>query len=103
MTSPTHLAPSLDTATPVPKPAPKRAKRSARTARCKPRVRQRISAPLDYSSIVVYCVVCFETGFAREATHQTRGGLCGCDQHIRELEMEGRGAIRRRRAASAHH
>ncbi len=43
--------------------------------------------------------MCFEAGRATEATYQTSDQLCGCDQHIQELEQHGRAAIRRQRRA----
>ena len=60
-----------------------------------------MSAPLDRGSTVPVCAVCIEAGRATEATHQTRDGLCGCDQHIQELEQHGRAAVRRQRSAAA--
>jgi hypothetical protein len=60
------------------------------------------STPLDRGSIVPLCAVCIEAGRATEATHQTRDGLCGCDQHIQELEQHGRAAVRRQRSAEPH-
>jgi hypothetical protein len=45
------------------------------------------------------CAVCIEAGRATEATFQTSEGLCGCDEHIAELEQHGRAAIRRARSA----
>jgi hypothetical protein len=56
-----------------------------------------MSTPLDRGSIVPPCVVCIEAGRATEATHQTKDFLCGCDQHIQELEQHGRAAIRQAR------
>jgi hypothetical protein len=58
-----------------------------------------MSTPLDRSSSVPLCVLCIEAGRATEATHQTRDQLCGCDQHIRQLEQHGRTAIHRQRSA----
>ena len=58
-----------------------------------------MSTPLDYSSVVPLCVVCIEDSRAIEATHQTRDLLCGCDEHIQQLEQHGRAAIRRQRSA----
>jgi hypothetical protein len=55
------------------------------------------STPLDRGSIVAPCAVCIEAGRATEATYQTRDQLCGCDEHIQELERHGRAAIRRQR------
>jgi hypothetical protein len=60
---------------------------------------QTMSTPLDRGSTVPLCAVCIEAGRATEATHQTRDGLCGCDQHIQELEQHGRAAVRRQRSA----
>jgi len=62
---------------------------------------QTLSAPLDRGSIVPLCAVCIEAGRATEATYQTRDLLCGCDQHIQQLEQHGRAAIRRQRSAKA--
>ena len=59
-----------------------------------------MSAPLDRSSTVPLCALCFEAGRATEATYQTRDLLCGCDQHIQELEQHGRAAVRRQRSAA---
>ncbi|MGO9927311.1 MAG: hypothetical protein ACLPLP_14655, partial [Mycobacterium sp.] len=53
------------------------------------------STPLDRGSIVPLCAVCIEAGRATEATYQTRDLLCGCDEHIQQLEQYGRAAIRR--------
>jgi hypothetical protein len=61
-----------------------------------------MSAPLDRGSTVPLCAVCIEAGRATEATHQTRDGLCGCDQHIQQLEQHGRAAVRRQRRAQPH-
>src|SRR5262245_20555584 len=58
-----------------------------------------MSTPLDRGSIVPFCVVCIEFSRATEATHQTKDLLCGCDQHIQELEQHGRAAIHRARRA----
>ena len=58
-----------------------------------------MSTPLDRGSTVLFCAVCIEAGRATEATHQTRDGLCGCDQHIQQLEQHGRAAVRRQRSA----
>jgi hypothetical protein len=63
---------------------------------------QTMSTPLDRGSTFPLCAVCIEAGFATEATHQTRDGLCGCDQHIQELEQHGRAAVRRQRSAQPH-
>ena len=60
-----------------------------------------MSTPLDRGSTVPLCAVCIEAGRATEATHQTRDLLCGCDQHIQELEQHGRAAVRRARRARA--
>jgi len=60
---------------------------------------QPMSAPLDRGSTVPLCAVCFEAGRATEATYQTRDLLCGCDQHIKQLEQHGRAAVRRERSA----
>src|SRR5277367_1060905 len=65
-------------------------------------VHQTMSRPLDRGSTVPLCAVCIEAGRATEATHQTRDGLCGCDQHIQQLEQHGRVAVRRQRSAEAH-
>jgi hypothetical protein len=64
--------------------------------------RQTMSTPLDRGSTVPLCAVCIEAGRATEATYQTRDGLCGCDEHIQELERDGRAAVRgaRRSAVS---
>ncbi len=62
---------------------------------------QTTSTPLDRSSIATLCAVCIEAGRATAATYQTRDGLCGCDQHIQELEEHGRAAVRRQRSAAA--
>jgi hypothetical protein len=59
-----------------------------------------MSAPLDHGSIVPVCAVCIEAGRTTEAIHQTRNGLCGCDQHIQQLEQHGRAAVRRQRSAA---
>jgi hypothetical protein len=59
-----------------------------------------MSAPLDHGSIVPLCAVCIEVGCTTEATHQTRDGLCGCDQHLQQLEQHGRAAVRRQRSAA---
>lgn len=56
-----------------------------------------MSTRLDRGSIVPLCAVCIEAGHATEATFQTRDQLCGCDQHILELEQHGRAAIRQER------
>jgi hypothetical protein len=63
---------------------------------------QTMSRPLDRGSTVPVCAVCIEAGRATEATHQTRDGLCGCDQHIQQLEQHGRVAVRRQRRTEAH-
>ncbi len=55
------------------------------------------STRLDRSSVVLLCAVCIEAGRATEATFQTSDQLCGCDQHILELERDGRAAIHRQR------
>jgi hypothetical protein len=60
---------------------------------------QTMSTRLDRGSTVPVCAVCIEAGRATDATYQTRDGLCGCDQHIQELEQHGRAAIRRQRSA----
>src|ERR1700761_8078922 len=94
MNSPTQLATPPGTAT----SGRHRAKRfSRRTARWNPPVRPKIGAALEVSSIVLFWAVGVETGCAREATHQTKEGLCGCDEHIQELARDGRAAIRRQR------
>ena len=62
---------------------------------------QTMSTPLDRGSIVPLCAVCIEAGHATEATRQTGDGLCGCDQHIPQLEVHGRAAVRRQRSAEA--
>ena len=55
-----------------------------------------MSTPLDRSSIVIYCVACIKAGRATEATYQTRDTLlCGCDQHIQQLEQHGFAALHR--------
>jgi hypothetical protein len=56
-----------------------------------------MSTPIDRGSFVPFCVVCIEFSRATEATHQTKDLLCGCDQHIQELEQHGRAAIHRAR------
>jgi len=66
---------------------------------CDLSARQTMSTPLDRGSVVPLCAVCIEAGRATEATHQTRDHLCGCDQHIQQLEQHGRAAIRRQRSA----
>ena len=58
---------------------------------------QTVSAPLERGSTVILCAVCIQAGRATEATHQTRDLLCGCDQHIQQLEQHGLAAARRRR------
>jgi hypothetical protein len=58
-----------------------------------------MSAPLDRGSTVPLCVLCFEAGRATEAIYQSTGHLCGCDQHIQQLEQHGRAAIHRQRKA----
>jgi hypothetical protein len=63
---------------------------------------QTMSRPLDRGSTFPVCAVCIEAGRATEATHQTTDGLCGCDQHIQQLEQHGRAAVRRQRSAEAH-
>ncbi len=55
------------------------------------------STTLDCSSVVPLCVMCIEDGRATEATFQTSDQLCGCGQHILELEQYGRTAIHRER------
>ncbi len=60
-----------------------------------------MSTPLDRGSTVPVCAVCIEAGRATEATHHTRDGLCGCEQHIQQLEQHGRAAVRRQRSAEA--
>jgi len=60
------------------------------------------SAPLDRGSTVPLCAVCIEAGRATEATCQTRDLLCGCDEHIRQLEQHGRAAVHRQRSAEPH-
>jgi hypothetical protein len=60
------------------------------------------SAPLDRGSIVPLCAVCIEAGRATEATRQTRDLLCGCDEHIQQLEQHGRATVRRQRSAEPH-
>ncbi len=60
-----------------------------------------MSTPLDRGSTVPLCAVCIEAGRATEATYQTRDLLCGCDQHIQELEEHGRAAVRRARRGAA--
>jgi hypothetical protein len=71
-------------------------------SKIRPDAVQTTSTPLDRGSIVPLCVVCIEAGRATEATYQTRDFLCGCDQHIQELEQHGRAAVRRaRRVRSA--
>ncbi|WP_156747943.1 hypothetical protein [Mycobacterium sp. E3198] len=55
------------------------------------------STRIDRGSIVPLCALCIEAGRATEATFQTRDQLCGCDQHILELEQYGRAAIHRQR------
>lgn len=59
------------------------------------------STRLDHGSIVPLCVMCIEAGRATEATYQTGDQLCGCDQHIQELEQHGRAAIHRQRKRMA--
>ena len=81
--------------------------RSTRSGRhrvlpCDLPTRQTLSTPLDRGSTVALCVVCFESGRATEATHQTRNLLCGCDQHIQQLEQHGFAALHRQRSAQAH-
>jgi len=58
---------------------------------------QPTSTPLDRGSTIPLCALCIEYGRPTEATYQTRDQLCGCDQHIQELEQHGRAAIRRQR------
>lgn len=53
------------------------------------------SARLDRGSIVTYCIVCIQAGRPTEATYQTKDLLCGCDEHIHELEQHGLAAVRR--------
>lgn len=60
---------------------------------------QTVSTPLGHRSVVPLCVVCIEASRATEATYQTRDLLCGCDEHIQQLEQHGRAAIRRQRSA----
>lgn len=62
-----------------------------------------MSTRLDRGSIVPLCVICIEAGRATEATFQTWDRLCGCDQHILELEQYGRAAIHRERKRLAAH
>jgi hypothetical protein len=71
------------------------------TVRTRPRSGQALSARLDRGSTVPLCTVCFEAGRATEATHQTWDLLCGCEQHIRQLEQHGRAAVRRQRGAAS--
>jgi hypothetical protein len=61
---------------------------------------QTLSTPLDRGSIVIPCAVCIEAGCATEATYQTKDLLCGCDQHIQQLEQHGRTAVRLARRAA---
>lgn len=68
---------------------------------CDLTARQTTTRPLDRGSVVCLCAVCIEAGRATAATHQTRDQLCGCDQHIRQLEQYGRAAIRRQRSAES--
>lgn len=56
-----------------------------------------MSKRLDRGSVIPLCAVCIEADRATEATFQTRDQLCGCDQHILELEQHGRAAIHRQR------
>ncbi len=72
-----------------------------RVAPCDLPTGQTMSTPLDRGSIVLLCAVCIEAGRATEATFQTRDHLCGCDQHIQQLEQHGRAAIRRQRQRMA--
>jgi hypothetical protein len=58
---------------------------------------QTMSTPPDRGSTVIHCAVCIQTGRATEATHQTRDLLCGCEQHIQQLEQDGLAAVRRAR------
>jgi hypothetical protein len=67
----------------------------------RPPAGQTTSTPLDRGSIVPLCAVCIEAGRATDATYQTRDGLCGCDEHIRQLEQHGRAAVRRQRSSEA--
>jgi hypothetical protein len=60
-----------------------------------------MSNRVDRGSIVLLCAVCIEAGRATQATFQTRDQLCGCDQHILELERHGRAAIHRQRTRVA--
>ncbi|ORU98733.1 hypothetical protein AWB93_12855 [Mycobacterium bohemicum] len=53
------------------------------------------SARLDRGSLVTYCIVCIQAGRPTEATYQTKDLLCGCDEHIHELEQHGLAAVRR--------
>jgi hypothetical protein len=93
MTSPTLSAPPPNTATSAPQ---RRERLSPRTAPRDPSAGQTMSTPLDRSSIVIYCVVCIKGGRATEATYQTRDTLlCGCDQHIQQLEQHGFAALYR--------
>ena len=63
---------------------------------------QTTSTPLERGSIVPLCAVCIEAGLPTEATYQTRDLLCGCDQHIQQLEEHGRAAVRRQRRAGGY-
>ena len=93
MKSPTLSASPPNTAT----PAAQRSKRlSPRTAPRDPPAGRTMSTPLDRSSIVICCVMCIKAGRATEATYQTRDTLlCGCDQHIQQLEQHGFAALHR--------
>ena len=60
-----------------------------------------MSTPLERGSTVIHCAVCIQAGRATEATYQTAAGLCGCDQHINQLEKHGLAALRRQRNTAA--
>lgn len=61
-----------------------------------------MSVPLDRGSTLIYCVVCIQAGCPTEATHQTEELLCGCEEHIRELEQDGLAAVRRARLRAGY-
>jgi hypothetical protein len=64
---------------------------------CDPPTGRITIARLDHGCTVLLCAVCIEAGRVTEATFQTKGHLCGCDQHIEELEQDGRATIHRQR------
>jgi hypothetical protein len=78
---------------------PQQAKRLPPAPPWDPPAGRTISTPLDYSSAVPLCVICIEASRATEATRQTSDMLCGCDEHIQQLEQHGRAAIHRQRKA----